>query len=169
MEIRTLIESDLEKFWAIRLWALQESPKALGSAYETNVKRSPTEVREFFLGCILPPDNFIVGAFENNHLVGTVGVRRENGPKVRHKATVWGVFVAPDMRGQKVGKRLLQAAIEQARTLEGLEQLHLGVGVQQTAARSLYSGLDFKIYGIEPHALKLGDQYIDEELMILFL
>jgi len=37
------------------------------------------------------------------------------------------------------------------------------------AAMRLYHSLGFVAYGTEPCALKLGDQYLDEDLMILRL
>ena len=41
--------------------------------------------------------------------------------------------------------------------------------VAQDAARHLYRLLGFEVYGLEPRALKMGDQFLDEELMVLRL
>ncbi|HEY7358830.1 MAG TPA: GNAT family N-acetyltransferase, partial [Ktedonobacterales bacterium] len=67
------------------------------------------------------------------------------------------------------GKALVAEAIAQARTIPGLEQLLLAVVTTNTAARRLYQSLGFEVYGTEPRAMKQGDQYWDEELMILRL
>ena len=56
-----------------------------------------------------------------------------------------------------------------ARTQPDLEPITLAVASGQTAARNLYLQLDFQIYGREPQALKAGQVYADEDLMILFL
>ena len=64
---------------------------------------------------------------------------------------------------------LLEAAIARARETPGVEQLILAVVTVNTPARNLYLSLGFEPYGREPLALKLGDRYLDEELMVLFL
>jgi ribosomal protein S18 acetylase RimI-like enzyme len=43
----------------------------------------------------------------------------------------------------------------------------LQVAVTQAAARRLYESLGFSVYGREPRALKIGDLYIDEDLLVL--
>jgi ribosomal protein S18 acetylase RimI-like enzyme len=64
---------------------------------------------------------------------------------------------------------VVSEAIAQARTIPGLEQLLLAVVTINDAARRLYRSLGFEVYGLEPRALKQGEQYWDEELMILRL
>ena len=51
----------------------------------------------------------------------------------------------------------------------GVEQLTLSVAVTQAAARHLYSSVGFEVIGREPRALKIGDRYVDEDLMLLRL
>jgi ribosomal protein S18 acetylase RimI-like enzyme len=36
-------------------------------------------------------------------------------------------------------------------------------------ALALYRRLGFEVYGVEPRALKAGNTYLDEALMVLFL
>ena len=50
-----------------------------------------------------------------------------------------------------------------------MEQLELSVVTTSLAARRLYHSLGFVVYGTEPRALKLGEQYWDEDLMVLDL
>jgi ribosomal protein S18 acetylase RimI-like enzyme len=77
------------------------------------------------------------------------------------------MHVAAEMRRRGVGRALLLEACARARQVEGLEQLHLTVATTNAAARHLYRSVGFRPYGVEPHALKLGDRYWDEELMVL--
>jgi hypothetical protein len=51
----------------------------------------------------------------------------------------------------------------------GIERILLMVGTSQPAARQLYLSLGFESFGCEPHALKVGDVYVDEEHMVLQL
>ena len=50
-----------------------------------------------------------------------------------------------------------------------MEQIMLAVGTTRDAAVKLYRSLGFESYGCERRALKIGDRYIDEEYMVLFV
>jgi ribosomal protein S18 acetylase RimI-like enzyme len=169
MNIRILTEADAGTYWALRLRALREDPKAFASAYEEAVTRPLGSVVQRFREEPPSPDNFIMGAFEDNHLIGTIGFWREQGSKNRHKGVIWGVYVAPEVRGRGIARALLQQVIAYAQTSPGLEQILLAVATTQVAARCLYRSLGFEVYGVQPRALKLGEQYVDEELMMIDL
>ena len=79
------------------------------------------------------------------------------------------MYVAPEVRGQGIGKALMLEAIDRVRALAGLDHVLLGVVESQTIARRLYAALGFVVYGREPRAVRVGDRYLDEELMILSL
>jgi len=68
-----------------------------------------------------------------------------------------------------LGRALLKELIRQLRSQPGLEQVALGVSIENIAAKRLYESLGFEIYGCEARALKIGDSYVDEELMVLYL
>ena len=53
-----------------------------------------------------------------------------------------------------------------ARELDGLEQITL-VASANLPAQRLYKALGFESYGIEPHSLKIDEEYVDDMLMIL--
>ncbi len=166
MEIRTLTEADVEVFWQVRLRGLRENPEAFGSSYEESVK----EPMEQVAGRLRPtPDKFTLGAFEGEALLGMVGFGRSQYDKERHKGQIWGMYSLPEARGQGLGKKLMQEAIVRASAMPGLEQINLIVAANNPAARGLYLSLGFQPYGLEKRALKMGDQYIDEEFMTLWL
>ncbi len=108
------------------------------------------------------------GAFdEKGQLVGLAGFRREEEAKKRHKGVIWGMYVPNELRGQGIGKALLEAAIEYAKSLPDLERINLAVVLTNKEARLLFVAHGFQSYGTERKALKLHDRYFDQELMTL--
>jgi ribosomal protein S18 acetylase RimI-like enzyme len=169
MEMRPLTEADAAAWRELRLRMLREHPDAFGSSYEENVTRPVESFAQRLREAHNLPDSFILGAFEAGKLVGSAGLSREQGAKDRHKADIFSVYVAPELRGRGVARALLTELIVRARAAPGLEQLQLAVTTHSAAARSLYAALGFETYGVEHHALKLGERYFDEELMVLWL
>ena len=144
MEIRLLNERDAQTLWNFRMLALQsdpwsfvESPEELQkipvAEYATRLSANKTD----------HADNFVYGAFEQEKLLGMVGFYQEQPLKRRHKGWIWGVFVAPEARGQGLSKKLMRAAIERASTIRGLEIILLTVSVGQSVPRRLYESLGF--------------------------
>jgi ribosomal protein S18 acetylase RimI-like enzyme len=165
--LRMLTSEDAEVYRGLRLQSLRLHPEAYLSSYESEKKLSivTTRIR-------LEPseNNFTLGAFDGEEkLVGIVTFFRESRPKIDHKANIYSVYVDSDVRKQGVGRRLMVELIARARLLPGLEILNLTVTSNNVAAKRLYESLGFICYGTEPKAMKLGDEYLDEDLMILLL
>jgi len=169
--IRQLGEDDAADYRALRLRLLQDSPAAYGSTYESEIVR-PVEHTAARLRALQNGDEgFTLGAFIDDGaiLVGMATLRRDDGPKLRHRATIYAMGVAPEVRGQRIGRTLLDELLTRARTIPGLEQIYLTIVIPNDAARQLYRSCGFVTYGIDEHGLKLGDQYWDEVQMIRFL
>lgn len=111
----------------------------------------------------------MLGAFIEDKMVGTARFVRETGRKVRHKGGVFGMYVVPEARGHGVGRALLEKILPLSGQLAGLEQLHLSVTEQNTAAKSLYLSCGFELYTTEPRALKIGSHYLNELHLLRYL
>ena len=167
MQVRLLTDKDAQLWWHLRLTALQDEPHAFAESAEEHERRTVEETRQFFRR--LNEENFICGAFEDGELAGMAGFYREKHAKFRHKGTIWGVYVRRQSRGQGMARALLTEVIRRARMIAGLEQVLLVVAATQERPRRLYESLGFRKYGVEPRSLKVGGDYIDDELMILQL
>jgi ribosomal protein S18 acetylase RimI-like enzyme len=111
-----------------------------------------------------------LGAFDdNNNLVGMVGFRRERRTKLMHKASLWGMYVDSKCRQNGIGRLLLVELLNKAKLLEDLGQVTLAVVSSNAEAKGLYASLGFQVYGVEKKALKVGDEYFDEDLMAFFV
>ncbi|MFS0636715.1 GNAT family N-acetyltransferase [Mesobacillus foraminis] len=165
MNIRLLTPEDANLYRDIRLAALKSNPAAFAASYEEEflLPQSVFEER------LQQGDTFTYGAFEGDRLAGVVTLVREKKLKLRHRTSIFALFVSPAFRGKGVGKMLMKEAITKAGKLEGVEQVYLTVVANNEAAINLYKNLKFQTYGRDNKAIKQGDQYLDEDLMVLFL
>jgi ribosomal protein S18 acetylase RimI-like enzyme len=168
MEIRVLTASDASAYWKIRLESLERDPEAFTASAEEHHALTVEDVAARLVPAD-PVNNFVVGAFAGERLIGTAGFYRDKGLKTRHKGHIWGVYVTQEARGKGVAREMMRAVLERAVRLEGLEQIMLGVGTARATASKLYRSLGFESYGCERRALKIGDLYVDEEYMTLFV
>ncbi len=165
--IRILDADDALAWSELRLEALEREPDAFGSSVEDHLKLSEEVIRSRLAADL--QNKFVVGAFVDGRLVGTAGLVRDQGLKDHHKAWVWGVYLNVSWRHRGMGRSLMESLLEHAARIEGLEQITLRVAATQSGASNLYRSLGFVSFGCEPRALKIGDRYIDEEYMVLFL
>jgi ribosomal protein S18 acetylase RimI-like enzyme len=165
MEIRILTAADAELYRGIRLEGLRLNPEAFGSSYEEEMQYSV----EVFRSRLDSESSYTYGAFDGALLVGVVTLVPEGKRKMVHRATIYAMYVTPGVRGRGVGKALVQSAVDMARELGKIEQIYLAVVSSNVPAKRLYASLGFKIYGVDQRALRIEDDYFDEDLMVLFL
>ena len=167
LQIRRLTELDAEALRTLRLSALETETQIFAESLDELVQMSVDTYAEKLRSG--GDENFVFGAFENYALVGMAGFYRERRPKLRHKGWVWGVFVSPQCRGKGAGRSLLNSVLASARTLPELDCVLLKVATTQIAAKKLYLSQGFHSFGVEARALKVGENYIAEEHMVLDL
>jgi ribosomal protein S18 acetylase RimI-like enzyme len=165
MNIRKLNPQDADAYFQIRLEGLYKNPEAFGSSYEEEKKQTSEKYKERFQAS----NSFTFGAFDESKLIGVITLLTESIMKMRHRATIVAMYVTPGMRGKGIAKKLMNEAINKARSLKGIEQIHLTVVSSNSSAIRLYSSLGFEAYGTEKRALKIGEDYFDEDFMVLFL
>jgi len=124
---------------------------------------------EMTAAILAQPDQAVFGAFAEDRLVGLLGLRRAERRKQRHKAMIWGVYVAPAGRGAGLGRALFEAALAEARRWEGLEKVELSVSADAPEALGLYESVGFRVWGREPRSLCDGGRCADEIYLTLDL
>jgi ribosomal protein S18 acetylase RimI-like enzyme len=167
MDLRLLTLNDAEAFWHLRLEALRNDPASFADSAEEH-EITTVEAARQRLAASDPKRNFVVGMFEDGKLIGTAGFFRYTHNKERHKGHIWGVYVRPESRGKGLASALMKEIVRRARELAGLEQITL-VASANLPAQRLYKALGFESNGIEPHSLKIGNEYVDDVLMVLWL
>jgi ribosomal protein S18 acetylase RimI-like enzyme len=167
MEVLRLDRSHAEAYFHLRLEALQTNPEAFGASYEETIARkNPVEYTASRLD---QRENYTYGAFIEGNLVGMLILVPEVSEKMKHKASIFGMYVTPEFRSNGIARALMEKAILKARELKELEQINLTVVTTNYSAKGLYSLLGFISFGVEKRALKYRGEYFDEEYMVLFL
>ncbi|MDO7899562.1 GNAT family N-acetyltransferase [Pseudomonas citrulli] len=111
----------------------------------------------------------VLGAFNEGQLAGIVGLALEPRAKARHKATLFGMYVSAAHCRQGLGHQLLQAALDEARRHPFLRLVQLTVTAGNDPAIKLYQRCGFVLYGLEPMAIQVDDEYFDKIHMWLEL
>jgi ribosomal protein S18 acetylase RimI-like enzyme len=103
-----------------------------------------------------------LGVLQDGDLVGAVGVAFDAREKARHKALVFGMYVAQRFRRRGLARRLIEAAIAQACARPHIRVLQLTVTEGNRAAQDLYEQCGFAVFGVEPYAVAVGSGYVSK-------
>lgn len=160
--IRRLGPADAASFRTLRLHALRTEPASFGMSCAEE-EALPAAAWPSLL------ESAAVFAAEGRDgaLLGSAGLRVEGPEKLRHKGTVWGVYVRPEARGTGLAPALLAAVLAHAATV--VEEVRLTVSGDNPAAVALYARAGFVAYGRDVRGLKIGAEYYPELLMALSL
>lgn len=104
----------------------------------------------------------VFGGFVEGRLAGIAGLAFEPREKARHKATLFGMYVSPKVRQHGLGLQLVEAVLAQARSHRELRLIKLTVTAGNDAAFNLYRRCGFIQFGLEPMAVRVGEEYFDK-------
>lgn len=156
--IERILEVNWEAWREMRLEALQRHPEAFGRSFEEEKDRSEDDWRRGLR-------EVTALAFRENGAFSGIAVYAQSAAmKMRHRANLFSMYVRAHARGKRVGDALVEAVLHEAKG--NVLQVHCAVVTNNEAARRLYERHGFKIYGIEPRALRVGDRFCDEYLMV---
>lgn len=143
LDIRKFRPHEMEHFLAIRREALVTSPQAFATTVQQfdAMDRSVWQVR--FDNHLTQSGSALAGAFLDQ-CVGMAGLIEPDANPVSGRRKIWGVFVRPDLQGQRVGRRLLELLMECARNSDQAEEVVLSVRKDNLPAIELYRRVGFK-------------------------
>ena len=166
MNIRRLAASDAPRFQALRLVALLDTPEAFVSSH---AEEKDTPLVDVESRLAESPGRAVFGAFDEDTLVGIVGLAREKRERLAHKGHIWGMYVAAAARGRGVARELMQTALGHARDTPGVAKVTLSVDAANVAAIALYETLGFVVFAREADAVRVdGDQRVDLQMHLRF-
>ncbi|MCU1749576.1 GNAT family N-acetyltransferase [Pseudomonas sp. 6D_7.1_Bac1] len=158
MAIQRLDASHALAYRALMLEAYDRHPQA----FTSSVRERAVLPLRWWEARLTSPQDLLLGAFEEDELVGIVGLAFEAREKVRHKSTLFGMYVSDKVRQRGLGYQLVQALFEQARGRPGLKLIQLTVTAGNDAALALYQRCGFVQFGLEPLAVRVGEDYFDK-------
>lgn len=163
--IRNLNPQDYDEYYRVRLQSLQQYPVAYSSMPKFFIE-APREMHINLLADSASDSSlFVKGYFENGKLLGIIGMQPESRECVDHKASMWGFYVDPAYQGSKIGSKLLEAFLIDARKDKRLKNVRLVVTVNSEAALALFHRFGFEKYGQERDSIRDESRYYDQIYM----
>jgi len=161
ISIRQLLPADSSAWKDLRIQSLINHPTFFGASLEDEKRLTDKRIKDWLAA------NIILGAFSNEVLVGILGFSVFEGKSKSHRGLLFGMYVDPKYRGIGIAAQLLENIIEIAK--KKVLQLHLAVASENQNAIRLYRRYGFECTGIDVRCLKVGEQFYDEDLMVLKL
>ena len=104
-------------------------------------------------------------AIADDHVVGWCDVLPKPRATLKHSG-VLGVGVVAPYRGRGIGRSLIGAALQAAKS-NGLTRIELTVRIDNDAARKLYESFGFVTEGLLKHHMRIDGNYHDSYSMAL--
>jgi RimJ/RimL family protein N-acetyltransferase len=179
--VRRLAPSDRDQYRALAIRGYTDHPEAFtSSAAERSAlplswweqRLAPSGSSEIIFGAFKSAsgDELVLDhQASKTQLVGVAGLSLELREKAQHKATLIGMYISPEARGQKVGQQLVNAVLDHAKQIPNLRIVQLTVTVGNLSAQTLYEQCGFETFGIEPFAVLWQGQFYSKRHMTIDL
>lgn len=165
--IRPIRPDEVSELYGLRLRALREDPDAFDQTVDDAERKGSSPITELISAADSGRDLvLVVEACEG--LKGLVVVSRSRRPRSQHRARLWGMWVAPEVRGRGVGGALLSGAVEWCRE-QGVEMVDLWVVTDHAGAIRVYERAGFRICGTTRDGMRWQGRPQDEHQMTLHL
>jgi ribosomal protein S18 acetylase RimI-like enzyme len=156
--------SEWKTYKGLRLRALADSPDAFGSTLANEIKRSDAQWAESLMAASQSDFDLPLVALVGNEPAGLAWAKVDGADSSAiHLFQMW---VAPEHRGQGLGRLLLSTSIQWAKT-RGAKSISLGVTCGDTSAIRLYVSAGFEPVGM-PRPLRPGSSVQAQSMRLEF-
>ncbi len=160
MRICALTPDDLAPYRGLHRIGLSENSAAFVEAVAEDASRPDADI----VAMLARGEAW--GAFVDNKLVAKLTIDRLPHDVLAHTRWIHGLYAHPHARGSGLAKRLVLAAIADAR-LAGATRFMLWVNAENPRARAFYEGIGFREAGRIPGGLRLDRRFVDDVMMCL--
>jgi ribosomal protein S18 acetylase RimI-like enzyme len=161
--LRRLGASDWSLYRDIRLRSLAESPNAFGSTLAIEQAHRDDAWSARLSRAAASDHDCVLVAEQDGVALGLIWAQVD--PSDTSTVNLFQMWVAPALRGQGIGHRLLQEAIDWARRRQA-RRVHLGVTDADTPAMRLYTRAGFAVVGA-PAPLRPGSALLAQSMQLL--
>lgn len=168
VKIRMAAATDANSLLSLRLEALTLHPESFAADLEKSTDSGAQAWVEMINDYEQKDSGALVVACTPEILVGMLGIVRGHWPKTAHTAQLWGVFVQPAWRGQRVAQAMINYCTDWSKA-NGVSVLYLGVTTTNESAIRCYTHCGFTVYGTEPRVIYHHEIFYDQYLMVKFV
>ncbi len=162
---RKISAGEINLYHHIRLDCLKNYPDNFGVLYEEELEANNFKFDKIILETT--STDFLMGACDEEDLIGTCGFIQESRKKKSHIGIISGMYVMPAYKSKGIGKKLIEATISKAFENPQIEIITLAVAGSNTIAQNLYQKTGFKEYGRLPNYFKYKGEYETQVFMAL--
>ena len=126
------------------------------------------QFKDYYTNMLRLPGSFLLGAFIDQGPLAYLSVEVNPATKLNHTATL-NMGIVENFRGKGIGKKLVKAAIEKAKSEGIIEIFYLMVRADHNAAINLYESSGFKEIARLEKDTKISNEYFDGILMRMFV
>ena len=148
---------NLNQYKEIRFECLKNNADNFGTLYEEEINSESLKFDK-----IISKNNgtdFLLGAFENENLIGICGYIQEKRLKTKHIGEISQMYVKPEFNKKGIATELIKLTLQKSFTNNSVEQIILGVVNSNINAISLYAKIGFIQYGIIENYYKQNGNY----------
>jgi GNAT superfamily N-acetyltransferase len=153
--VRPLVAADAARYRELRLTSLRNFQFCHGPAYEDALRQSVA----WHADRLAKPGDYWFGAFDGDHLLGSIKLGTQEGSRLRHSASLNSLIVDGTQQARGIGRLLVAHLIEFARSLGYVRQITLALTDGNERAERLYESFGFKLFGLEPDCLLHDGRY----------
>lgn len=165
--VRSVGPDEVEELYRVRLRSLAEDPDAFDQTVADAEARGRGPLADLLAG-VGQGRELVLFAEVDAVVVGLVFVSRSRRSRSRHRARLWGMWVAREARGRGVGAALVGEAVRWCRG-QGVEMVDLWVVTDHEQAVRVYERAGFRICGTARDGMRWQGVPQDEHQMTIHL